>query len=163
MKATGINHVAISAQNLEESARFYEELLGLQRIPTYNFGFPTQYFRCGDLQIHVFRLNESVPHRQHLAIDVDDFHAVYEKAKELGALDSKTFSRSVTELPDGSVQMYIRDPSGNLIEVNWPDVGTLDRARIPEMVALADLFDQRGEPSEASLYLDRPHIRSNPG
>jgi lactoylglutathione lyase len=24
--------------------------------------------------------------------------------------------------------MYIRDPAGNLVEINWPDVTTLDRS-----------------------------------
>lgn len=159
MKATGINHIAISTGNLEQATRFYEEVFGLERIPTYNFGFRTQYFRCGELQLHIFNLEETVPYRQHFAIDVDDFHAVYDAAKALGVLDSGTFSRSITELPDGSVQMYLRDPDGNLVEVNWPDISTLDRDRLPEIVRLCDLFDQQGEPSQASLYLDRPHLQ----
>jgi hypothetical protein len=32
----------------------------------------------------------------------------------------------------------LRDPAGNLIEIDWPDVETLDRSRIPEMKLLTE-------------------------
>ena len=71
---------------------FYETLFGMERIPTYNFGFVTQYLRCGNLQLHVFHLDDKVPLYQHFALDVDDFHAVYEAAKKAGALDIRPHS-----------------------------------------------------------------------
>lgn len=159
MKATGLNHLSVGARDLDASLRFYEEVLGMERIPTYNFGFKTQYLRCGALQVHVFELADAVPYYQHFAIDVDDFHACYEAAKKAGALDGEAFRNAVNELPDGSVQMYLRDPAGNLIEVDWPDVTTLDRARIPELKPLAAFAPQEGEALEASLYYDRPHLQ----
>ena len=76
------------------SLKFYEDVLGMERIPTYNFGFTTQYLRCGDLQIHVFLLEDKIPFYQHFAIDVDDFHAVYEAGKKLGALDNSAFKNA---------------------------------------------------------------------
>jgi catechol 2,3-dioxygenase-like lactoylglutathione lyase family enzyme len=155
MRAIGFNHLSVSANDLEASLRFYETVFGMERIPTYNFGFTTQYLRCGKLQLHVFLLEDHVPLYQHFALDVDDFHAVYEAAKRLGALDSKTFRNAVNELPDGSVQMYLRDPGGNLLEVDWPDVTTLDRSRIPELKNLAEFVEQTGDALKASLYLDR--------
>ena len=42
MRAIRFNHLGISATNLEESVRFYEEMFGLERMPTYSFGFRTQ-------------------------------------------------------------------------------------------------------------------------
>ena len=116
--------------------KFYETVLGMQAIPSYNFGFKTKYLRCGDLQLHIFELEDQVPFYQHFAVDVDDFHAAYDAAKAMGALDSTAFRNPVNELPDGCVQMYLRDPAGNLIEIDWPDVETLDRSRIPEMKLL---------------------------
>jgi catechol 2,3-dioxygenase-like lactoylglutathione lyase family enzyme len=156
MKALGFNHLSIGSKNLPESLHFYETVFGMERIPTYNFGFKTQYLRCGKLQLHVFQLEDSIPLYQHFALDVDDFHAVYEAAKSLGALDSATFRNAINELPDGCVQMYLRDPAGNLVEVDWPDVNTLDRSRIPELRQLAEFADQDGQALAASLYLDRP-------
>lgn len=159
MRALGFNHLSIGSKSMEESAKFYETVLGLERIPTYNFGFKTVYLRCGDLQLHVFELEDHVPFYQHFAVDVDDFHAVYEAAKMAGALDSTAFRNCVNELPDGCVQMYLRDPGGNLVEIDWPDVNTLDRARIPEMRKLAEFAEQSGEALAASLYFDRPHMK----
>lgn len=154
MGATGFNHVSIPARDMEETVRFYEALFGLERIPTYNFGMRTTYLRLGGGQLHVFESDGEMHRGQHFAIDVDDFHAVHERAKAMGCLDDH-HKAPVRELPDGSVQMYLRDPAGNLVEVDWPDVSTLDRARIPEMERLADRFPQTGENLEATLYLDR--------
>jgi hypothetical protein len=42
----------------------------------------------------------------------------------------------VRRLPDGSAQMYVRDPSGNLIECNAPDADSLDTAVVGELVAV---------------------------
>lgn len=160
MRVVSFNHLSVGAVELERSLGFYEAVFGMERIPTYNFGFKTQYLRCGDLQLHVFELKDVVPRYQHFAVDVDDFHAVYEAAKRLGALDGTTFRNAVNELPDGSVQMYVRDPAGNLVEVDWPDVGTLDRTRIPELRTLAEFAEQTGDALKASLYLDRPRMRA---
>jgi catechol 2,3-dioxygenase-like lactoylglutathione lyase family enzyme len=154
MKVTGFNHLSIGSRNLAESVRFYETVLGMQAIPSYNFGFKTKYLRCGDLQLHIFELEDHVPLYQHFAIDVDDFHAAYDAAKAI------TFRNPVNELPDGCVQMYLRDPAGNLIEIDWPDVGTLDRSRIPEMKPLTEFAEQNEEGLAASLYLDRPHLKT---
>jgi hypothetical protein len=55
--------------------------------------------------------------------------------------------------------MYLRDPAGNLVEIDWPDVNTLDRSRIPEMKLLTEFAAQDDEGLKASLYLDRPHMK----
>jgi hypothetical protein len=131
MKVTGFNHLSIGSKNLAESVQFYETVLGMETIPSYNFGFKTKYLRCGDLQLHIFEL------------------------------DSTAFRNPVDELPDGCVQMYLRDPSGNLIEIDWPDVATLDRSRIPELKPLTAFAAQNAEGLKASLHLDRPHLRKS--
>src|SRR6202020_3538319 len=126
MKVTGFNHLSIGSRNLEESVKFYQTVLGMEAIPSYNFGFKTKYLRCGDLQLHIFELEDQVPFYQHFAVDVDDFHAAYDAAKVLGALDSTAFRNPVNELPDGCVQMYLRDPAGNLGGTDGPAVGSAD-------------------------------------
>ncbi len=45
MKVTGFNHLSIGTKNLAESVKFYETVLGMQTIPSYNFGFKTKYLR----------------------------------------------------------------------------------------------------------------------
>ncbi len=155
MRATGFNHVSVHAIDLEESVRFYEDVLGLERIPTYGFAFPVQYLRLGDLQLHIFQRSGDAPMFHHIGVDVDDFDAAYRRADELGAFDREAFFHHMYELPDGSVQLYLRDPAGNLVEIDWPDVTTLAPDIRAEMRALADLAPQGPGSEGASLYLGR--------
>ena len=154
MRATGFNHVSIHARDLGESVRFYEEVLGMERIPTYTFAFPVQYLRLGDLQLHLFERESPAPEFHHIGVNVDDFEAAYERARELGILERDSFFEDMYELPDGSVQMYLRDPAGNLVELDWPDVATLDRSRLPELKRLEDSVSQTGDALRATLYLE---------
>ncbi len=153
MRAIGINHVSISATNLEESTRFYEELFGMERIATPIFATPVQWLRVGDLQLHLF-LDESgtAPSRHHLGLTIDDFDAAYEAIR---ARTDAEWGAELVELPSGQVQLYFRDPAGNLIELNWPDASTLDRSRYPELHVLAEHMPQTPESERAVLYLDR--------
>ena len=155
MRATGFNHVSIHAVDLDQSVRFYTEVLGMERIPTYNFGFPVQYLRLGDLQLHLFQRDTPAPPYHHIGINVDDFAAAYERVQALGIAERESFFEDMYELPDGSVQMYLRDPSGNLIEIDWPDVATIDRERVPDIRKLDDRVPQTGDALRATLYLDR--------
>jgi catechol 2,3-dioxygenase-like lactoylglutathione lyase family enzyme len=153
LRATSFNHVSIHAVDLEESVRFYTEVLGMEKIDTYTFAFPVQYLRLGDLQLHLFQRDTPAPQFHHIGVDIDDFEGAYQKAKELGIHDSDAFFSDVYELPDGSVQMYIRDPSGNLVELDWPDVTTLDKSVLPEFKKLADTVEQTPEGLRSTLYL----------
>ena len=153
MRATGFNHVSINARDLEESVAFYIQVFGMERIPTYTFAFPVQFLRLGDLQLHLFERETDAPPYHHIGLNVDDFEGAYLRAKQLGILERETFFQDMYELPDGSVQMYIRDPAGNLIEIDWPDVTTLDRSLFPELQRLADSVPTAEDAAGATLYL----------
>jgi YD repeat-containing protein len=155
VRATGLNHVSIHARDLEESVRFYVEVFGMEPIPTYEFAFPVQYLRLGDLQLHLFERDTDAPPYHHIGINVDDFEGAYLRAKELGILERESFFEDMYELPDGSVQMYVRDPAGNLVEIDWPDVSTLDRSLIPDLKRLGDTVPQTGDALRATLYLEK--------
>ncbi len=50
--------------------------------------------------------------------------------------------------------MYFRDPSDNLVEVDWPDVTTLDRSVFgDDLKKLGDEFPQDAENLRATLFL----------
>jgi len=153
VRATGFNHVSIHARDLDESVRFYTEVFGMERIPTYTFAFPVQYLRLGDLQLHLFQRDTPAPAFHHIGINVDDFEGAYERVQELGIGERESFFEDMYELPDGSVQMYLRDPAGNLIELDWPDVTTLDRSVVTDIRSLDDDVPQTGESHDATLYL----------
>ncbi len=155
VRATALNHVSISARDLEESARFYEELFGFERLPTPTFSVPVVWLRVGDQQLHLFQQHQSeAPQFHHIGLEVDDFEAFYLRLEELGIRDPAWFS-SIYELPSGEVQMYLRDPGGNLVEIDWPDARTLDRAIITDLRKLADDQPQAPGAENASLFTAR--------
>jgi lactoylglutathione lyase len=130
MSAIRINHVSVHAADLDVSEAFYRELFGVTRLPTPDFGFPVRWLKVGDTQLHLFNRAADAPKNHHFAFTVDDLAEVYRKAKAKGALDRP----EVRRLPDGSAQMYLRDPYGNLIECNSPDADALDTAVVGELV-----------------------------
>ena len=157
VRATRLNHVSISARDLEESARFYERVFGMERIPTPRFGdVDVLWLRVGDLQLHLFQEEGPAPRRHHIGLTVSDFGALYDAVKDRLA---GPWGRRLVELPSGQVQLYFHDPAGNLVEVDWPDVRTLDRSRYPEIVRLADAVPQPPEAAGARLYLEAPALR----
>src|SRR3954454_19585387 len=149
--ATRINHVSISATDLEASTRFYEEVFGMERIATPRFESPVQWLRVGDLQLHLFLDDGPAPRRHHLGLTIDDFDAAYEAVKGRA---SDMWGAELVELPSGQVQLYFRDPADNLIELDWPDVAALDRSLYPELRRLADRVPQPPAAEEAILYLE---------
>jgi catechol 2,3-dioxygenase-like lactoylglutathione lyase family enzyme len=143
--AVGLNHVSIVARDVDESVRFYVDVLGLEPVPTPDFGFPVQWLRAGSLQVHLFERPDEPPAYAHFALEVDDVVALYERARDLGILDATSFGYAIAELPGGEAQLYVRDPAGNLLELDHPD-GAAARERIPEMIVLSERRPQPAGP-----------------
>ncbi len=146
MRATGFAHMSVGAHDLEESARFYKDLFGMEEIPSPDSPFRVRWLRVGDPQLHLFETGESAPSGQHFGIEVDDFEAAYDRTGEMGVRVKEGYFSRLYELPGGAAQMYVLDPAGNMVEVNWPDVGTLDRSVVGELEQV------EGGP-DATLYL----------
>jgi len=153
MIARRINHVSINAVDIEEAGRFYEELLGMERLPTPNFGFPVYWLRLGAVQLHLFQTGSRSGGNHHVGIEVDDFEAVFRRLAEVDLFEKDGFFSKMYEMPDGAVQMYFRDPSGNLVEIDHPDVSQLDRSLFgARLVRLDTLFDQSEENRRGTLF-----------
>jgi catechol 2,3-dioxygenase-like lactoylglutathione lyase family enzyme len=153
MPIAWLNHVSVCARNLSDSMRFYQEVFGAEPVPTPNFGFPVQWLRVGDLQLHLFERPEGAPRYAHLAFAVEDLDRVYRLAKERGWTDGETFAYHLNELPGGQVQLYLRDPAGNLVEVNHPDASALGPEARADLRRLADRLPQSEENQRARLFL----------
>ena len=153
MRATTFNHVSVGARSLAESVNFYTDLFGMERVPSPVFRYPTAWLRVGDRELHLIERDDRVPRSQHFALEVDDFEAVYVKAMALGIEDRETWGWHLHELPDGAVQLYVRDPADNLVEVDWPDVRTLDTSVVTDLRRLADEVPQDDDAARATLFL----------
>jgi catechol 2,3-dioxygenase-like lactoylglutathione lyase family enzyme len=116
MKLDGVHHVSLNVSDLEEASRFYLEVLGLEQIPRPDFGFPGVWMRSGGQEIHLLQVEDhQAPKGQHFAFRVDDLDATVQELESRGVQLSRPF-----EIPGGGRQAFLRDPSGNVIELNQP-------------------------------------------
>ncbi|WP_217642712.1 VOC family protein [Halogeometricum limi] len=154
MTAT-INHVSVLARDLDDSVAFYRDLFDMEPVPTPNFEVPVQWMQCGDAQLHLFEREVDAPSYHHFGITVPDFEAVYRYAVETDCFANWDDSApgALFELPDGVVQLYINDPAGNLVEVDHPDVTTLDDDLREQITNRSELTSQSGEAARATLNL----------
>ena len=109
-----------------------------------------RWLKVGTLQLHLFQSEETAPTAHHFGLDVEDFEAVYLRAKEMGAQVEEGYFSKLYELPDGAVQLYLRDPAGNMVEVNYPDAASLDRSVVGQIERVPA---KSQESAKAKLYL----------
>ena len=113
-----IHHVNLMVDDLAAATEFYEDVLGLERAPTPDLGFPAQFFTVNDGQeLHVNELADVRPERAHFCLRVSDFDDLFRRARELGIVETETWGK-VRRLPSGVMQLFVRDPAGNLIELS---------------------------------------------
>jgi lactoylglutathione lyase len=115
---TRIQHVNLMVDDLARAVEFYGTALGLTPVPTPEMDFPAQFFRINDLQeIHLNQLEDVRPERAHFCLRVDDFTGQFLRMKALGVIEISTWGK-IRRLPSGVMQMFVRDPAGNLIELS---------------------------------------------
>jgi catechol 2,3-dioxygenase-like lactoylglutathione lyase family enzyme len=148
-----VNHVSINARDLAESVDFYVELLGAELIPTPNFGLPVQWLALGRTQLHLFEKDLEPTSHHHLGITVDDLEPVYRVAERRGAFDYDAFGNHLVELPGDLVQLYLRDPAGNLVEIDQDGVDRLPDDLRAQLKGLWDFNPQTDENMSARLYV----------
>jgi catechol 2,3-dioxygenase-like lactoylglutathione lyase family enzyme len=148
-----INHVSINARDLRESVDFYMELLGAEPIATPNFGIPVQWLALGRTQLHLFEKDLQPTSRHHLGITVDDVEPVYRAAERRGAFDDRAFGNRLVELPGDVVQLYLRDPAGNLVEIDHHGVDRLPGDLRDRLVGLWEFNPQSDEHMTARLFV----------
>lgn len=158
-----LTHVSYVARDVEESTRFYEEVFGCERVETPRLGtqedFDTdehpdlQMLRIGDVQLHLWndpaREIEAVRFA-HFGIHVDDFVDVYREAERrdvFATVGDDSAPPQVFEF-NGTAQMYIHDPTGNLLEVDHPDIESLNQS------AFANVVHRETSGSPRHIYSD---------
>jgi catechol 2,3-dioxygenase-like lactoylglutathione lyase family enzyme len=148
-----INHVSVSARELATSVDFYVELLGAEPIPTPNFGLPVQWLALGRTQLHIFEADLQPTSHHHLGITVDDLEPVYRAAERHDAFDREAFGNHLVELPGDVVQLYLRDPGGNLVEMDHHGVDRLPGDIRAQLKGLWELHPQSDEQMRGRLFV----------
>jgi catechol 2,3-dioxygenase-like lactoylglutathione lyase family enzyme len=155
-----INHATLIVGDLEAARAFYESVLGLEPLPSFNFDYPVQFYRLNaQQQLHLSEWEDQASFRGHVCFQTDDFTALFWRMRELGAIDTAPWGR-VRRLPDGSPQMFVRDPAGNLLEFTSPPQLPVDEAIFADQLAesganmyVSNRDDGRGTRGEAAtLY-----------
>lgn len=111
-----LHHVAIDVDDLATAKDFYGGLLGLPVAdrPT-SLGDNGIWYELGNAQLHLVETAGHVgPPSQHLALRVRDTAAEAARLREAGVEVSEPFDIGA------GIQAFLRDPSGNLVELNQP-------------------------------------------
>ena len=112
----GVHHVSIGVHDVEAAVEFYG-LLGLFSLPRPDFGFPGAWLQAGAQQVHLIQTEKVPPGAEnHYAFQVADLDAV------VAHLDAHGVPARISNRTMGAGrQAFIKDPSGNVVELNQPD------------------------------------------
>lgn len=112
-------HVSMIISDLDKSARFYEDILGLKRDTRPYLGFGGLFYKLGkNQQLHLMCVQN--PYQDckkpehggrdfHIALGVRNIEAACKKMDQAGI--SYTLSRS------GRAALFCHDPDGNAVEL----------------------------------------------
>jgi len=108
----GINHITLSVKNIDESFKFYKEILGLKPIMKSEI---SAYFKAGTIWIALVKDESKIngSDYSHIAFNIDfkDFNDLKNKIKNYG---TKEWQKNKTE----GDSLYFLDPSGNKLEIH---------------------------------------------
>lgn len=119
LRIKAINHIARPTKRLDESRRFYIEVLGAREISRPPFSFRGAWLYLPGVQIHLIE-NDAAPdppaeintRERHCAFSVDDIDAMELVLQQHGiAYDRKAMPER------GWPQIFFRDPDGHLLEI----------------------------------------------
>lgn len=123
-QAPRINHVAFYVVNLETSARFYREIIGLDTIPEPFHDGRHAWFSIGPKShLHIISgAQEKKPHDKntHLCFTVPSVPDFTEKLKRHN-IEFENWAGEkgiITTRVDGVKQIYFKDPDGYWLEIN---------------------------------------------
>jgi lactoylglutathione lyase len=134
MTETNIQHVNLAVDDLAAAVTFYTEVLGLGLASTPDLGFPAQFVAINDEQeIHLNEVPDVKPERAHFCLRVSDFNDVYRRCRAANVIET---GGGAWRLASGVVQMFVRDPAGNRVEIGCDadqpvDPGILDDSQRP--------------------------------
>jgi catechol 2,3-dioxygenase-like lactoylglutathione lyase family enzyme len=125
-----VKHIAYVVNDLEESASFFEDVLGMRRYSKVkrpgNFPGDSMLITDGELNVTLLAPDSHIERREwnqgtagpnHIGIEAADAPAIYEKLKQRGI---RTYGEEQSDRPRF---FKFRDPNGVEIDVSVPERG----------------------------------------
>ena len=142
MPLIDIHHVALKTQDLDESLRFYVDLLGMRKVGRPDFDFPGAWLQMGNTMFHLmagyaaqgangesYYGSGSV---DHLALNASGYDALRELC------ETKDIEYRENDLVDfGIWQLFVDDPDGVVVELNFKRADEPQRAIGPRRRTLS--------------------------
>jgi glyoxylase I family protein len=117
MRPSAVHHVSINVTDVARAVDFYTGLLGLEeRGDRPDLGVAGAWLDAGAQQVHLIEGATPPGQGQHFALLVDDLGAVVDELRRAGAevSDPKPIG--------SSLQAFLADPDGNLVELHQAGV-----------------------------------------
>ncbi len=118
------NHQSLSVKDLQKSADFYKNILGLEEITNRTQQAGIRWFSLGDgKELHLIsgmKENVEINKAVHLALTTSHFEDFIQFliASKIPYSDWPGNNGKVNTRADGIKQVYIQDPDGYWIEIN---------------------------------------------
>lgn len=114
---TRIGHCAIRARDIEKTARFYTEALGMQEAfrmqgSVHIYVAPSQFIEIFPDGSEKFPVTKSTVGHSHMCYEVDDAAAYLEVVRSRGAPIDSELKKGYSKC----IQFWTHDPDGNSIE-----------------------------------------------
>jgi catechol 2,3-dioxygenase-like lactoylglutathione lyase family enzyme len=117
---TGINHLTLSVCNVEESFRFYTQVLGFQPVAKWPYG---AYLLAGDLWVAMIydekRRAEKASEYTHVAFSISP-QGFTEMSQRIVASGAEIWQENRSE----GASLYFTDPNGHKLELHASDLAT---------------------------------------
>ena len=122
MSVGTLDHFNIRTRKLDDTVRFYEDVMGLEKGPRPNFAFPGAWmYSEGKAVVHIVDISKTDEAQKpdsgvvhHVAFASRGFDAMRER------LSSKKMPFDARQVPGGDLwQIFVDDPNGVMIELNY--------------------------------------------
>jgi catechol 2,3-dioxygenase-like lactoylglutathione lyase family enzyme len=117
-----LDHFNIRTRKLDDTVRFYEDVMGLEKGPRPNFAFPGAWmYSEGKAVVHIVDIGQTDEAQKpdsgvvhHVAFVSRGFDAMSAR------LRSKKMPFDARQVPGGDLwQIFVNDPNGVMIELNY--------------------------------------------
>jgi catechol 2,3-dioxygenase-like lactoylglutathione lyase family enzyme len=137
MPVIDIHHVAVKTADVERTVRFYNKVLGTRTVPRPDFPFPGAWLSLGSTMFHLYGGNAAMSRDgtvptggaavDHIALTAKDFDAMRR------VLQDRALDWRENDIPSAGLwQLFVHDPNGVLIELNFPVAAEPKGAKGPD-------------------------------